>query len=172
MGSAAGTDRFKRSRKERFRKGAELRVRPAKRADLTFIGLISEKIFRPYGPYGDIISQWFTSGATMTLVADAGPDPVGFVMLRHGARTGPSTASEIMAIGVEPAWRQRGIGVMLLREVEREAKRADINILFLHTAEDNLPAHKLFIKMGFSPLRRKEHFYPEGQDALLMFKNI
>jgi ribosomal-protein-alanine N-acetyltransferase len=93
-------------------------------------------------------------------------------MLRHGARPGSSYASEIMAIGVEPAWQQRGIGVTLLREMEREAKRVGINILFLHTAEGNLPAQKLFIKMGFSLLKRKKRFYPEGQDAVLMFKSI
>jgi len=39
-------------------------------------------------------------------------------------------------------------------------------------AADNLPAQALFKKYGFVPVKVKEGFYPEGQIALLMQKEI
>jgi ribosomal-protein-alanine N-acetyltransferase len=172
-GSKQGPQGFKHSRKHGFRKAAlPSRIRPAKPSDLKFIALLSEKIFHPYGPYGEVIGDWFTSRETITLVAVTDRQPVGFVMLRRGLSPGFPSSSEIMAIGVEPAWRKRGVGMTLLKEIEQKAKEMDIKVLFLHTAEDNLQARRLFEKSGFSLVDRKGCFYPRGQDALLMSKKV
>jgi ribosomal protein S18 acetylase RimI-like enzyme len=42
----------------------------------------------------------------------------------------------------------------------------------LHTAEENLSAQKLFLKNGYHPWGMEQGFYPAGQDALLMSKEI
>jgi ribosomal-protein-alanine N-acetyltransferase len=79
---------------------------------------------------------------------------------------------ELLAVAVEPANRGLGIGDLLMREVERTASKQEVEKVILHTAVKNLPGRGLFNKHGFKPLKLEKNFYPEGQDALLMYKDI
>jgi ribosomal protein S18 acetylase RimI-like enzyme len=148
-------------------------VRRANLADIGFIGQLSGKVFSVYGPYQSLVPGWFESNSTITFVAVEKGKPVGFAMM--GSLLNESlneNRCELLAIAVSPAVRRRGIGRMLLREMEREADRLNEHILFLHTATDNTPAQGLFKKIGFTSLSLKKHFYPSGQDAVMMMKVI
>ena len=80
--------------------------------------------------------------------------------------------SEVLAIAVVPENQNMGIGQMLLRDVERKAAELNIKRLFLHTARENLSAQKLFLNNGYHPWGMEQGFYPAGQDALMMSKEI
>jgi ribosomal protein S18 acetylase RimI-like enzyme len=79
---------------------------------------------------------------------------------------------ELLAIAVEPDRQQQGIGARLLQEMEKETKELGEGSLVLHTAVENLFAQKLFSKAGYEPCGIKQSFYPAGQDALMMVKDI
>jgi [ribosomal protein S18]-alanine N-acetyltransferase len=102
-----------------------------------------------------------------------GKRPVGYVMLARsqGEGLGPRL-SELLAIAVEAGARRWGIGDLLMREMIRKAEELLVKTLILYTAVDNLPAQALFKKHGFAPAGVKKGFYPEGQSALLMQKEI
>jgi ribosomal protein S18 acetylase RimI-like enzyme len=138
-----------------------------------FIGRLSEKVFSLYGPYGHLVPAWFESGLTLTLVAVEKGAPVGFAMMGKFLE-GPEkeTRCELLAIAVEPGLHRRGIGRTLLRDIEKEAERLGETALLLHTAMDNVPAQDLFKNHHFIPLSLKKHFYPAGQDAVMMIKVI
>ena len=57
-------------------------------------------------------------------------------------------------------------------EVVGEARRINAETLILHTAANNVRGQKLFKKHGFSALGAKKNFYPKGQDALVMYKDV
>ena len=99
--------------------------------------------------------------------------PAGFAMIGHLSheKTIPQV-SELLAIAVEQETRRVGIGGTLIREIERKAAELDVRRLFLHTATENLSARRLFTKNGYRPSEIKTRFYPEGQDALMMSKEI
>jgi ribosomal-protein-alanine N-acetyltransferase len=80
--------------------------------------------------------------------------------------------SELLAIAVEPDRQHMGIGQMLLDEIEKKAASLGEKRLFLHTATENVAAQKLFIKNAYRPQETKRNFYPKGQDALMMVKEI
>jgi len=152
---------------------AQVIIRPAKASDVHFIGQLSGELFYIYGGYKDIISQWFESGMTVTLIAVIGKRPVGFAMIAHLPRgRGSGYASELLAIGVTPEKQHKGIGEMLVREIESRANDMKLERLFLHTAKENFSAQKLFTKSGYRVHGIKEDFYPRGQDALVMSKEI
>lgn len=148
-------------------------VRPARAEDVDYIRSLSRKVFHQYGPYENILARWFESDIAVTLLALMGKRPVGFVLLgRLERKWYPPYVSELLAIAVEPAKWKLGVGDLLMREVLREAKELNVETLVLHTAVENFSGQKLFEKYGFTPLEVKKNFYPKGQDALMMYKDI
>ena len=150
-----------------------VRFYPFTIADTDYIRNLSKKVFEQYGPYEKILTRWLESGTAVTLLAWTEKDPVGFAMLRgfeFGWPVVPLT--ELLAIAVEPAKWRIGIGDLLMDEVVRQAESLKVATLVLHTAIDNLPAQMLFRKHGFSELGMRKDFYPNGQDAITMYKEI
>ena len=154
-------------------RGYRVTVWPARAADVAYVRSLGKRVFRRYGPYDSILAEWFESRATMTLVALMEKQLVGFAMLGRLEREWHLTrVCELLAIAVEPAKWKLGIGDLLMNEVVGKAQRINAEILILHTAADNVRGQKLFKKHGFSVFGVKESFYPKGQDALVMYKNV
>jgi ribosomal protein S18 acetylase RimI-like enzyme len=150
-----------------------IRIRPAKPSDSRFIVTLSESVFRIYGPYKKLIGSWLESGMTVTLVALMNKKPAGFAMISHFPQEANlKQVSEILAIAVTPQKQRKGIGEMLLKEVERKAAGINIREIFLHTAEENLAAQSLFAKHEYVSRGIIKSFYPAGQNALIMSKKI
>jgi ribosomal protein S18 acetylase RimI-like enzyme len=148
-------------------------VRPANPGDVDYIRSLSKRVFQQYGPYEDMVTHWFESGRTVTLLALMKKHPVGFVML--GRLEHPfylPIVSEVLAVAVEPSRSRLGIGSLLMKEVQRKAKEIEVETLVLHTAIDNLVGQRLFRTCGFASSEIKKEFYPAGQDALMMYKEI
>ena len=168
--SAAG--RYPSSKKG-FHGKARFATRPARRSDKGFIAQLSGKVFSLYGPYRDMVSQWFATGMTLARIALMNGAPAGFAMVGRwlGEESGESVC-ELLAIAVEPDRQQQGIGGRLLEEMEKETGQLGEGTLVLHTAIENLSAQKLFSKAGYRPCGIKRQFYPAGQDAIMMYKEI
>jgi len=142
-------------------------------ADAEYVRSLSKKVFHQYGPYEEIVGGWFDSRNTMTILALMEKRPVGFAMVSQLEREWYSLrVSELLAIAVEPAKRGHGIGNLLMSEIERRTKVIGVETLILHTAAENLAGLGLFKKCGFMKFKIKKKFYPEGQDALMMYKGI
>ena len=149
------------------------RISLANVSDVDFIGQLSGKVFNIYGPYDELVPQWFESGFTMTIIAVMAEKPVGFAMIGQLYKEQDlHDVSELMAIAVEPEKQKMGIGKMLIREVEKKASELKLQRMFLHTAVENLSAQRLFAECGYQKGGIKSGFYPAGQDAVLMSKNL
>ncbi len=148
-------------------------IRMANSGDLLFVSDLSQRVFRRYGPYEEILPQWFFSELSMTILAETGRVPVGFAMMARmvDQRDGSGTA-EIMAIAVEPARQGQGLGHVLMEVLEKKARAASIRRLILHTGTDNAAAKALFSRLGFRIAEARKGFYPEGQEALMMHKML
>jgi ribosomal-protein-alanine N-acetyltransferase len=57
-------------------------------------------------------------------------------------------------------------------EVEKEAAVLGAEKLVLHTGVDNASAQALFQRHGFRVLETRREFYPAGQDALTLVKEL
>jgi len=99
--------------------------------------------------------------------------PAGFAMVSRPAyKWYLPSACELLAIAVEPVRQRCGIGDLLMKEIMNKAAVINVDKVFLHTALENLPAQGLFKRHGFVPIEVKKGFYPEGQDALMMYRDI
>jgi ribosomal protein S18 acetylase RimI-like enzyme len=86
---------------------------------------------------------------TIFLVAFDAADPVGFVLAyalprRHGL----NVTLCVYEIEVDAAYRGRGIGSRLLRELEGLARKRGIEEGFVLTNEDNVAAMRLYESAG------------------------
>ena len=107
--------------------------------------------------------------ASTALVARFGnpQTTIGFVLAQLAA-----DEAEILTIGVDKAWQQKGLGVRLVEGVARACKKVEAKRLFLEVAEDNLAARKLYAKTGFTEIGRRKGYYDRGSapavDALAL----
>jgi ribosomal-protein-alanine N-acetyltransferase len=148
-------------------------TRLARTSDEDYIRSLSERAFHQYGSYDKMLSHWLVSGTTVTLLALMNKGPVGFAMLGCSAYKGYSAPFyELLAIAVEPEMHRIGIGDLLMSDILRKAEELQVEILILHTATENLSGQRLFKKHGFASSEIKKNFYPEGQDALMMYKDM
>ncbi len=160
-------------RKKALRKKPCVSIRQATPLDAGYVGSLSKEVFKKYGPYENILPGWLESGITLSFIAIKEKRPVGFAMLGQiSQKSHLSGMLELLAVAVEPANHGLGIGDLLMEEVERTSVKQEVEKIILHTAVKNLPGRRLFDKHGFRPLKLKENFYPEGQDALLMYKDL
>lgn len=75
---------------------------------------------------------------------------------------------EILNIAVYPKWRGLGLATALLTQVLREAIKKGIKKCFLEVRRSNLPALHLYNRAGFLQVGLRRHYYPTGEDALVM----
>lgn len=150
-----------------------IQIRAVRPDENVFLERLSEQVFRPFGSYGRAIREWFDSGEALSLLALVHGRPAGFAMTSRVRPLEASTGgTELLAIAVTPKERRAGIGRLLLRRIQEEARKHDADLILLHTATDNLAARDLFEKEGFRTIRIRPVFYPRGQDALLMVKDL
>lgn len=79
---------------------------------------------------------------------------VGFVLSRFAA-----DEAEILSIAVESGARSRGIGRSLLLRHLRRLAGTGIRTVFLEVDADNAPALRLYKRLGFEQVGRREHYY-------------
>ena len=109
------------------------------------------------------------SPAAVLLVADtAGGRIAGFV-LAHRRRLG---GAHLITLDVLPSWRRRGLGRRLLLACERRLRGAGVRTVWLETALSNAPAQSLYASLGYTRVRRLPQYYPNGEDAWRMRKDL
>ena len=80
--------------------------------------------------------------------------------------------AELISIGVAPIARRTGTGTALLQLMERDAKQAGAKNIFLEVDEANFPAISLYQKNGFTNIGTRPHYYDNGNNAIIMKKDI
>jgi ribosomal-protein-alanine N-acetyltransferase len=78
--------------------------------------------------------------------------------------------AHVTTIGVDPEYRGRGLGELLLVSMVDEAFRRHSNWLTLEVRVSNDPAQALYRKYGFSEQGRRKRYYSDNnEDALIMW---
>lgn len=79
--------------------------------------------------------------------------------------------TDMMNVAVHPDYRRRGIGEQLVNCLVEELKKRQSRSLTLEVRASNLPAQKLYEKLGFSEVGRRPRYYRNPkEDALILRK--
>jgi ribosomal-protein-alanine N-acetyltransferase len=95
----------------------------------------------------------------------------GFAIV-NWAKHDTQTIAYIQTLEVAPTHRNRGIATELLHRLESSAIAAAAKILWLHVAETNAPAIRLYQAHGFHSQSREEDYYTPSQHALILSKTL
>ena len=68
------------------------------------------------------------------------------------------TDTELLLVAVDPAFRGRGLGFLLLEHLVMTAKANGSDRIFLEMRRDN-PAEKLYRRFGFAPVGERPNYY-------------
>ena len=80
---------------------------------------------------------------------------------------------QILNLGVDKAYRRRGFAQAILGALEQDARAHGAKALFLEVRASNLPAIRLYEKVGFCAVGRRPGFYrAPTEDALVMQKEL
>ena len=79
----------------------------------------------------------------------------------------------VLKIGVTPKWQNRGIASWLLRKSMQLAAEKGAAVVYLEVRLSNTGAIAFYQKLGFNPIGKRPHYYPEtGEDALVLMNHI
>lgn len=139
-------------------------IRTAGWRDLKPVSALEKVCFQKDAwPWIDILAA-LTFAATLRFVAEVEERIVGFVVgdLRRSEDLG-----WIATIGVDPAFRRRGIGARLLATCEREM---GVSRVRLTLRPSNTAARRLYEKAGYVEIDRWKRYYRGGEDGVVMEK--
>lgn len=121
---------------------------------------------RPYSP--KLIFALLHLHSDMFYVALVRNDIVGYVV---GAKKGHDHG-HIISIAVRPEWRRRGIGSKLMATLLDTFRRNGLKKVLLEVAVSNSVAIAFYKRLGFKIVRLIRNYYPWGEDAYLMSKEL
>jgi ribosomal-protein-alanine N-acetyltransferase len=96
-------------------------------------------------------------------VASAGDTIAGYYVLLFRAG---SVIARLYSIAVHGNSRGSGLAQALLADAERIARRRKRDALRLEVRDDNIPAIRLYEKLGYRPIGRYQHYYADKAHAL------
>jgi len=125
--------------------------------------------------HADSFAEPWTKDALDKLLATPGTfafaDENGFIVLRSAA-----DEAEILTLAVRPGCRRQGLGAKLVRTAAAHAHSLGSSRIFLEVAVGNLPAAKLYERLGFHEVGRRKAYYAVGpgkyEDALILRGNL
>ena len=141
----------------------DVAVRPAGPADLDAIARLEEASFQDAWP-PDMLAFELVHPRAVLLVASRGgtQPPLGYAAFRHAAGE-----AELLRLAVLPEERRHGIARALIAEGLARLDREGVQVCFLEVRLDNEPAVKLYERLGFARVGRRNSYYRDGSDALV-----
>lgn len=145
------------------------RIRPARISDTDAIVDLEARAFGDASWGASAVADGLTAPYVSTLLAfpEDRREAAGFAFWR---RLGDE--AEILSIGVAPRMRRKGVARSLLSEVIETARQTGLRKLFLEVDVKNVGAVALYEHAGFEKIGRRDRYYKNGGDALVMRLNL
>ncbi len=140
------------------RGNAEVRVRPARVADIPALVELERQTFEPLLCHDGEAFARIMDGAPYFAVATLGERVIGYQFNHRLGEKG-----HLSRLAVHPAYQGRGIGVRLVAEAIDFFRRERMKIITLNTQKGNLVSQRLYRWFGFCPT---------GEEAVVLLKRI
>ncbi len=109
----------------------------------------------------------FETEAFIGILAEDGGEIIGY-----GGITAAAEVADVENIAVAEPFRRGGVGGALLEELLSQAKKRGVRKVFLEVRVSNTPALLTYLKHGFNGLYARARYYPDGEDCLVMTKEL
>ncbi|MFC7406544.1 ribosomal protein S18-alanine N-acetyltransferase [Georgenia alba] len=146
------------------RSGGGVRLRPLTLEDLDRIMELEAELFgRGAWSRGAYVEELTVAPDRTYVAAVVGQRVVGYAGLAGGDE------AQVMTVGVEEAYRRRGIGGLLLDALLAAAREQGSSSALLEVRASDTGAQRLYAAAGFVPIGRRANYYQaEHEDAVVM----
>jgi [ribosomal protein S18]-alanine N-acetyltransferase len=142
-----------------------VRLRELRRRDLKAVSAIeAEQNADPWSRQLFACELDRTGNDRHWLVASAARAVVGFGGVMYGAEE-----AHMLNLAVAPIWTRQGIGRRLCVALLAEAWRRTVTGFTLEVRTSNAEAQALYRSLGFEPAGIRPRYYPDGEDAVIMW---
>ena len=93
-------------------------------------------------------------------------------ILGYGGITIAEDEADIDNLAVAEEYRAGGVGSALLEGLSDIAKKSGVKKVFLEVRVSNAVAMKLYLKNGFKGVYARTRYYSDGEDCLVMVKEL
>jgi ribosomal-protein-alanine N-acetyltransferase len=145
-----------------------LRIRAAKARDLDALVELESRVFATDRLSRRSLRRFLTSASASFMVAEAkGLAGTAIVLFRPR-----SAVARLYSIAVAPHMSGKGVASLLLKAVERAARRRGCTTVRLEVHESNHAAIARYRKQGYQEFGRHRRYYDDGGDALRFHKKL
>lgn len=146
-------------------------VEPATTKTIEELLRIERECFTVEAYTREYILHLLKSPNTITFLARIDSDVAGFVIGMVEGR-GTVKIGHIVTIDIAVKYRRKGIGLTLLKEIERAFIERNIGVAYLEVRADNRAARELYSKRGYKETKELENYYSSGVNALRLVKDL
>lgn len=114
-----------------------------------------------------MLASSFDTPAFSGVVATDGDEIIGY-----GGVTVAADTADIANVAVTEAYRHSGVATAILSELENIARAGGATKLFLEVRVSNSAALSLYLKCGFRGIHARTRYYSNGEDCLVMAKEL
>lgn len=141
-------------------------IRPVGEEDYKKIADIEQKSFVNPWTEKSVIDD-IKSTLSHYYVAEVDGDIAGFYAFRYVI-----DEVELLKIAVKKPYRRKKIGYEMMLSLIERAMSLGADKIFLEVRRGNIPAIKLYEKIGFNQIYTRENYYKDGEDAYVMCKKL
>ena len=134
--------------------------------DLTEIAKLEEECFSDPWSQRMLADSFLSDGFFGSLLAE------GNTITAYGGMRTVGEEAEIELIATAEMYRRCGRGGKILDDLLDEAARRGVKAVFLEVRVSNAAAQLLYLKKGFKGLYARSRYYPNGEDAIVMKKEL
>jgi ribosomal-protein-alanine N-acetyltransferase len=135
-------------------------IEDASSKDLDRLYEIERECFNEEAFTKDQISQLLDDYNTVSFIARVQDEIAGFVIgMIHIERC--TLRGHVLTIDVGSAYRRKGIGTLLMDEIESIFRQKGVKASLLEVREDNTSAINLYLKLGYKIMRKLDNYYGE-----------
>ena len=134
--------------------------------DLTEIAKLEEECFSDPWSQRMLADSFLSDGFFGSLLEE------GNTITAYGGMRTVGEEAEIELIATAEMYRRCGRGGKILDDRLDEAARRGVKAVFLEVRVSNAAAQLLYLKKGFKGLYARSRYYPNGEDAIVMKKEL
>lgn len=105
------------------------------------------------------------------LMASAQPDAETLQPVGLGCAWAILEEAHITVIGVDPQYQRQGLGQLILYELLASARQRGLERATLEVRASNQAAIALYQTFGFREAGRRRRYYPDDEDALILWRS-
>ena len=151
----------------------EIRLREAVEEDLPVIHRIEEEVY-PVPWTFNFFRIIYHMNEDMFIVALEDERVIGYTVGEieiRGMKDAPRKAGHVLNIAVRREYQGKGVGTMLLDEVEKRFKEKEADIAYLEVRESNENAQSIYKHRGYQYVRTVIGYYGE-ENGYIMTKRL